>query len=95
MSSKEGKKLEPKDFGIIFLMGSAIGTTTLLISELSRVLFKVPLSISPLSLKNLFKTIILNGGTITTIVFIGDALGISEKEIKEDLGFDEDEKDDK
>ena len=92
MTKKEDKNLGPKEFAIIFLMGSAFGTTTLLISELSRLIFKAPLCISPLSLKNFLKTIILNGGTITSLVLILDALGLSEKEFKEDIGFDKDEK---
>ena len=90
MTTKK-ENLDPKDFAIIFLLGSAFGTTTLIVSELSRVLFNAPLCLTPLSLKNILKTIILNGGTITSIVLIADAFGISEKEIKEDLGLDSDD----
>ena len=82
------KKLDAKDFAVIFLLASSFGITTLLISELSRLIFKTPLCLSPLSLKNIFKTIILNGGTMTTIVLLGEALGISENEIEKDFGLD-------
>ena len=78
-----------KVFAVIFLMGSAFGTTTLLISELSRVLLNVPLYLHPISIKNILKTWFINGATITGIVLIADAFGITEKEIKEDLGFEE------
>ena len=80
--------LDPKDFAVIFLMGSMFGTTTLLISELSRLLINVPLYLHPISIKNILKTWFINGATITSIVLIADAFGITEKEIKEDLGFD-------
>ena len=83
------EKLNLKEFAIIFLLGSAFGTTTLLISEMSRLLFKVPLYLSPISIKNLFKTWFINGGTITGLVLILDTFGISEKKVKEELGFDE------
>ena len=83
------KKLDVKDFAVIFLMASLFGTTTLVISDISRVLFNTPLCLSPLSLKNIIKTCILNGVTMTTIVLIAEALGISEKDIKQDFGIDD------
>ena len=84
--------MNAKDFAVIFLMASLFGVTTLIISDLSRVLLNTPLCVSPLSLKNIFKTMILNGGTMTSIVLLAEALGISEKDIKEDLGLDEERK---
>ena len=89
------RNFDLKEFVVIFFMASAFGTTTLLISELSRVLFNVPLCLHPISIKNILKTCLLNGGTITGIVLIADAFGITEKEIKEDLGLDTEEKDEK
>ena len=72
-------ELNGEDYAIIFVLGSLFGTTTLVISDLSRVLFKTPLCLSPLSLKNFFKSVILNGGTITAIAFVDDVFKVSDK----------------
>ena len=89
MTEQTKDELDLKDYAVIFLMASLFGTTTLVISDLSRVLFNTPLCLSPLSLKNILKTIILNGGTMTTIVLLAETFGISEKDIKKDFGLDE------
>ena len=88
--TNKGEDLDPKDFAIIFLLGSGFGTTTLVVSEISRLLFNVPLYLHPISIKNILKTWFINGGTLTSIVLIAHFLGISEKEIKDELGFDDD-----
>ena len=75
--TKDDNKLDLKGISLVFLLGSAFGTTTLLISELSQVLFRVPLYLSPISIKNILKTWFINGGTLAGLVLISDNLGIN------------------
>lgn len=66
------------NYAVIFLLGPLFGTTTLVISELSRVSLGIPLCFSPISLKNVLKTSLLNGGTITLIALEEENLNIIE-----------------
>ena len=75
----EEEKLELKDYATIFFLGALFGTTTLMISELSRITLGIPQCFSPISFKKILKTSLLNGGTITLIMLEEDNLAIIQR----------------